>query len=182
MLFRSVKQCDMSRFLRVFHSNSSMYADYTPDLGQQQKEQQQQAPPTLLSMASMYGQHEILEYLIQMKARVNTTYKTYRTPLHYCARLGHDKCMRLLLDNGADYTAETEMGNRVIHVAAAFGHLSCVKMLVEHGENVNINYTTNGTTPLQCCIPGDHVHVLRWLVENGADPMVGRFEIGRAHV
>lgn len=162
----NVTQCDFDAFLKIFHANSTMYADYAP-----------KGRLSLLYIACVYGQHTILKFLLEMKASHNIFFKDHFTPVHVCARSGYDKCLQILLEHGADYTAETNIGNRAIHIAATYGHLNCVKLLVQYGENINNNFTRNGVTPLQCAITHDRVEVLQWLLENGADPTIGRYEI-----
>jgi ankyrin repeat protein len=162
----NVNQCCFQSFLSIFHANSSMYADYAPE-----------GRLTLLYIASVYGQHKVLEFLLQMKASHNVIFKEHFTPVHVCARSGYYQCLKLLLDHGADYTAETTIGNRAIHIAATYGHLSCIKLLVQYGEHIDNNYTRNGVTPLQCAITHDRAEVLQWLLENGANPMIGRYEM-----
>ena len=70
-----------------------------------------------------------------------------RTPLMFAAAGGLSDTVKLLLDNGADVNARTEVGGTALIYAAAMGQLECVKLLIEHGADKTIRndngYTAN---------------------------------------
>jgi len=57
-----------------------------------------------IHFAADYGQAEVVEYLISKGADVNASDKYEITPLLTAIFEGHEKCVSLLLANGADKT------------------------------------------------------------------------------
>jgi ankyrin repeat protein len=57
-----------------------------------------------------------------------------------------------------------------LHVAcqASHGNLDIVKLLVERNANVNQS-NSYGVTPLMCSVLAGHAHIVRYLLDNGAN-------------
>lgn len=54
------------------------------------------------------------------------------TLLHFAAAEGSVKCLRVLVQRGADVTKEEVRKWTPLHYAAAWGHAKCVKVCVEN--------------------------------------------------
>lgn len=55
------------------------------------------------------------------------------------ASLGSEKCMKLLLDAGADVRAALGPGRATaLHLAAVDGHAECACMLLDHGAHIDL--------------------------------------------
>lgn len=58
-----------------------------------------------------------------------------RTALFFAAGIGSEKCVRMLLEEGADLHWQDEDGYTALHLAAGYVHTSVVKVLLEFGAN-----------------------------------------------
>lgn len=56
-------------------------------------------------------------------------------PLHWAARYGDPKMLKLLLDHGAEIKARDRDGYTALHSAAFLGHFRAVEFLVQHGAD-----------------------------------------------
>eukprot|EP01029_Cantina_marsupialis_P022140 TRINITY_DN53908_c0_g1_i1.p1 TRINITY_DN53908_c0_g1~~TRINITY_DN53908_c0_g1_i1.p1 ORF type:complete len:485 (+),score=137.28 TRINITY_DN53908_c0_g1_i1:200-1654(+) len=77
-----------------------------------------------------------------------------------------------MLDEGLEHTVDTsEYGNSntMLHYAASNGQFEAVKLLLERGSSIN---TTNGSgcTALFLATQKNHVNIVRFLLDEGADP------------
>ena len=92
-------------------------------------------------------------------------------PLHLASRQGHEDVARLLLEHGADITAQTKDGETPVHVAMQRESDVLALLLLEHGADVTAR-TKDGTTPLHLASQQGREKVVRWLLEHGADAKV----------
>lgn len=92
-------------------------------------------------------------------------------------RYVHLKCMqgdhhtvRKILRNDPSQVHSTNGRLTVppIFYACRYGHLKTCQVLLDFGAN--IHEQVRGWTPLFEACAGNHVHVVRWLLENGVDP------------
>ncbi|KAJ1483760.1 ankyrin repeat-containing domain protein, partial [Baffinella frigidus] len=92
-----------------------------------------------------------------------------QTPLHIAAQHGREGTVRLLLDRGADVSAESRDGDTPLHdVARDSGHEGVARALIHKGADVEKGNTA-GLTPLhKAAIFGNEV-VAVLLLEHGAD-------------
>ncbi|XP_058986072.1 myotrophin isoform X2 [Musca domestica] len=67
--------------------------------------------------AADYGQHEVLEYLISMGAKLDVKDKHGITPLLAAIWEGHTQCVKLLLERGADKNGKTPDGKSYTEAA-----------------------------------------------------------------
>lgn len=87
--------------------------------------------PTQLAAAG--GKIDILTTLLAKGAGVNDG-SVFSTPLHDAAFMGKVKCLRVLLENGADVSTRDGDGRTAMDRAKEAGDYdACVKLLVEHG-------------------------------------------------
>jgi hypothetical protein len=73
---------------------------------------------TLLMWASLFGQTETIELLIQKGADVNAKNRSGTTPLHGATFLGQIEAVELLIQKGADADARTNEGATPLDVTA----------------------------------------------------------------
>ena len=84
------------------------------------------------------------------------------------AKHGHLEVVRLLIEKGADATAEDKDKKTPLHFAAANGHLEVVRLLIEKGADATAE-DEDKKTPMHLAAFNGHVEVVRLLIEKGAD-------------
>ena len=101
------------------------------------------------------------------------------TALINAAHVDCEKCIRLLLDHGADAKARTDAGLTALHYAAFQGNLTVVNLLLEAGAPVNVA-DDRGLTPLMMAANSRNksAEVVRALLGRGAD-VHAKDEFGR---
>ncbi|MFT5470484.1 MAG: ankyrin repeat protein [Verrucomicrobiales bacterium] len=88
-------------------------------------------------------------------------------PLHYAVDERSVETIQLLLEAGAD--PEFGKDEKPLHVAARRGHIELVRTLIEGGAKVD-SIRRNSCTPLQDAIPSRDPDLIRYLIDQGADP------------
>ena len=58
-----------------------------------------------------------------------------RTALFFAAGIGSERCVRMLLEQGADLHWRDQDGFTALHLAAGYVHTNVVKVLLEYGAN-----------------------------------------------
>ena len=86
---------------------------------------------TALHIASLAGQKDIIQLLLQYNASVNVQSQTGFTPLYMAAQENHDECVNYLLAKGANPALATEDGFTPLAVAMQQGHDKVVAVLLE---------------------------------------------------
>ncbi len=79
-------------------------------------------------------------------AAVNVAAARGVTPLHSAAREGFTRCVKALLDGGADVERRNEEGGTPLFSAAVRARKDTIALLVSHGANLDAT-TSFGTTP-----------------------------------
>ncbi len=92
----------------------------------------------------------------------------WKMPLHMSAEKGHEKCIRVLLDSGADIDAVNGTGLTALHLAARNGHIDVMKTLLKHDAYVDAT-DESGWTALHHAANNDCEAVVRLLTNWGAD-------------
>lgn len=103
---------------------------------------------TLLHVASLHGDRELAQHVIEAGAETGATTRDGATALHWAA-MG-DKgagAIPTLLSAGLDVNAPGPLGLSPLHLAALFGNVSAVEALSAAHANPN-PATTTGVTPL----------------------------------
>ena len=100
---------------------------------------------TVIMLAALKGQQEVVEKMIKKGADVN---KTGWTPLHYAASGGHVAVISLLLENSAYIDAESPNGSTPLMMAAMYGTSHAVKFLLQEGADATLK-NQQGLTALQ---------------------------------
>lgn len=126
---------------------------------------------TLLHWAAINNRREIIEYLLERGARVDSVGGELRsTPLHWAVRQGHLEASVALLRAGADCALRDAEGCAALHLAAQFGHTAVCAYLVARGAAPDAG-DAGGMTPLMwACWKVSAVDPARLLLSLGASP------------
>jgi hypothetical protein len=102
-------------------------------------------------VATEYGRLRLLQQLLEVGADPNARDEHGRTPLTLsalCLEEEHIKCLKLLIQSGADVnSASEEYGLSALHYAASDGRVDTAAFLLESGADINLA-AKYGTTPL----------------------------------
>lgn len=127
---------------------------------------------TALHWASLNGNREIVELLLEAGADVSVTTRlgSY-TPLHLASEAGQSAVVPLLLEAGSDVRAVTSTGDVTpLHFAASAGDAGVIRLLVGAGAEVDARESNWGQTPLMFAAAAGRLEAAKALVEAGADP------------
>ena len=131
---------------------------------------------TNLLFLAVEGNHvEIAKILLefkQIKSKIDFKHKvTGFTPLHHAVHHCNIEMAKLLLDHGANVNARNEKAfTSALHSACALKlPLEFVKLLVEKGAEIDLQHSDGGT-PMMLALAAKNVEVVKYLLENGANP------------
>jgi ankyrin repeat protein len=123
---------------------------------------------TTLHTASMYGLTDIVQWLLDHDADVNSQAGDCWTPLHMAANNNHPEVVKVLLDRGADVRASTGFNETPLSFAVDANHLGVVQLLLERGADPNARGSQR-LCPLHVALTWRSLEVTRLLLEHGAD-------------
>jgi cytohesin len=102
---------------------------------------------TPLHWAVRWDQKEIVEFLIEKGAEVNSRDNSDTTPLYFAVTINQKDLAELLLSQGADVNAKNNHDFTSLHLAAIKGFQEMVEFLLTQGADVNAR-DDKGNTPL----------------------------------
>jgi len=113
----------------------------------------------LLFIAVEYGRILITTFLLKQDTEINAeTLIDESKLLHLASRNGHEKIVKLLLDNGANIEATNHDTETALHVAVGKTYKGVVTLLLAYGANTEAK-NMRGKTPL-------HIAVYRYSEKN----------------
>lgn len=125
---------------------------------------------TALSWAAAENSEETIEMLLkQPSIELDVPDIFGQTPLLRAADAGHTKCIRMLLDKGANVKHADNEGRTALSLAAIKGHKVVAKLLLKNDAEINAQ-DKKGNTPLALAAEKNHDAVVRFLLDSGADP------------
>eukprot|EP00210_Caulerpa_lentillifera_P007387 g7060.t1 len=122
-----------------------------------------------LHIASIYGQAQIVEFLISKGLSPRSPTKSdSSSPLILAATYGHPSCIDVLLNRGADLVTQDKRGWTALHAACDQGRFEVVKILVEFGIRHNLRFldikTETGWTALHSAARCGDLEVFMYLM------------------
>lgn len=105
--------------------------------------------PLYLSMA--YGQFEITELLLQIKA-FQFPFNSKFNPFHLAARFNHIPALEAILQAGYEVDSLDEKGNAAIHYACFHSNLQALNILTSYQANFNLANAKRQTPLILACI------------------------------
>jgi hypothetical protein len=137
-----------------------------------------------LCVAIDLEQENIVKFLLDRGAKVNSRDVNNTSPIHIAALTGNIKIAEMLLQHGADINAVNSQNESALYDAAREGHAPMIEFLFKNGIAYPHN-KTNGIakdsqhyTPLQWASHFGHVRVVEILLRHGADPNEVDFKKG----
>ena len=124
---------------------------------------------TVLHLAADYGQHETLEHLMSLRENPNQAMTSNdpkldgATPLHFAARRGHIKCVKLLLPFASGSDVKKSNGQTPIHWASCKGRLKILEYFATQMKNINAPIANNGWRPMHCAASKGHLEIVKFL-------------------
>ena len=85
------------------------------------------------------------------------------TPLHFAARRGHIKCVKLLLPFASGPDVKKSNGQTPIHWASSKGRLEILEYFATHMKNINTPIANNGWRPMHCAASKGHLEIVKFL-------------------
>ena len=149
---------------------------------------------TALIKGAKNGNSKCVKVLIKAGADVNATNGLKKSALHYasekdfdvCLKLlteggggmaiinsllrmtserGKARCMKVLVDAGADVNQRAEKRHTILTLAAKNGHYECMNILINAGADVNF---VNGFNETALMFPSDNLRCSKLLLKSGA--------------
>lgn len=100
----------------------------------------------MYAVESCYGDNvDVVKFLLEKKAKVNTQDLQGNSPLHHSAERGYFNSMQVLLDFGAYINTENKEKNTPLHLASKNGFELCVELLISKKANIYSTNTSNKT-------------------------------------
>ena len=126
----------------------------------------------VLHIASARGRAAILKYLLEKDDTldVNATNNAGDTPLIISGHCGHQDCLSVLLDLGADPTFKNKKELTLLHSVALEGRLDIFLFLKHREIRLDLEACDDGdATPLLCAAARGHALIVQELLDQGAD-------------
>ncbi|KAI9455153.1 hypothetical protein BJY52DRAFT_1172356, partial [Lactarius psammicola] len=120
---------------------------------------------TPLHAASVDGFVDVVRWLLDHGADVNSQENDHSTPLHLAAANGHLEVVRTLLGHSVDVNAATRDNRTPLYSASEGGHVDIVRLLIQHGADAN----THLQRLLVLASSSESVETVQLLIELGAD-------------
>ena len=122
---------------------------------------------TPILLASQWDYPEIVSYLIDQGADINTHNNEGFTPIHFAVKNNSIKVCQVLANNGASINARDSYGNTPLHTAIAWESAQAAKFLLLLGANVHLR-NLSGNTPLHTAVLQRDQNSVKMLIEYGA--------------
>ncbi len=124
----------------------------------------------LMFDAAQRGQYYRLRDLLDGAQKGDIEWKSgsCETALFVASAFGHQSCVKLLLEAGAEVDSDDCIGWTPLRISSNCGHLEVVKLLLLAGARVDLT-TDRGWTPLMSSSYMGHSEVVKLLLDAGAD-------------
>ncbi len=119
-----------------------------------------------LNWAAMRAQWDVVKYLIEIGANVNTFGLDGNTPLHSAANHNNVAIIGLLIKNGSVVDKKNKWGNTPLHIACRAGNNKVSKILIFQGAGVNAA-SNEGWTPLHYAQKSGHTKLAGQIKRSG---------------
>lgn len=118
---------------------------------------------TALHEAAQKGNIEIVRYLLQNSADINSKNHNGLSPLHIAAYCGENNIVDTLIAAGAEVNIQAKDNVTPLHAAASMGRQDTVELLINHGAEVHARSSKDALTPQDFAIREGHQDVADFL-------------------
>ena len=122
--------------------------------------------------AAKEGDSDVLQYVLEAGADVNSRNQYRKTACMLAAQNGHVNCVEMLTEAGADVNARGLYDKTALLLAVETGQTACAESLIQAGADVNECATVGhirGKTTLMYAAGNGHLQCTELLIEAGAD-------------
>lgn len=123
---------------------------------------------TPLNFASLEGKTDIVKYLVEKGADINTRDREGSNPLQNAAIKGYFDIVKILVEKGSDVNYKDDNDVTPLHFACMSGNYELVKYLIDKGANVRA-VSKAGREPIFEAAWGGNLEMLKFLESKGAD-------------
>ncbi|XP_054878487.1 ankyrin repeat domain-containing protein 26 isoform X2 [Poeciliopsis prolifica] len=123
---------------------------------------------TPLHIACATGHDEVVQFLVDSKAKLNLRDNQNRSALMKAVEGQHERCVAILLENQADPNLADVNGNTALHLAANIPSIPTATRLLQHGAEINAQ-NKEGFAPLTIAIREDRIEMAEFLLKETAD-------------
>uniref|UniRef100_A0A3P9P7A8 Uncharacterized protein n=1 Tax=Poecilia reticulata TaxID=8081 RepID=A0A3P9P7A8_POERE len=153
-IHKAVSQGDLTKLKPLAKKN---------DINQLDKENR-----TALHIACATGHDEVVQFLVDSKAKLNLRDNQNRSALMKAVEGQHERCVAILLENHADPNLADANGNTALHLAANIPSIPTATRLLQHGAEIN-SQNKEGFAPLTVAIREDRIEMAEFLLKESAD-------------
>ncbi|XP_023202649.1 ankyrin repeat domain-containing protein 26-like isoform X1 [Xiphophorus maculatus] len=123
---------------------------------------------TPLHIACATGHDEVVQFLVDSKAKLNLRDNQNRSALMKAVEGQHERCVAIMLENHADPNLADVNGNTALHLAANIPSIPTATRLLQHGAEINAQ-NKEGFAPLTVAIREDRIEMAEFLLKETAD-------------
>ncbi|XP_055790949.1 ankyrin repeat domain-containing protein 26 isoform X7 [Salvelinus fontinalis] len=123
---------------------------------------------TALHIACANGHTDVVQFLVESKAKLNLCDNQNRSPLMKAVQCQQERCVVTLLEHDAEPNLVDINGNTALHLASCIPACSTAMLLLEHEANINAQ-NKEGYSPLTMAVKENHAEMAEFLLKEGAD-------------
>ncbi|XP_028307523.1 ankyrin repeat domain-containing protein 26 isoform X3 [Gouania willdenowi] len=122
---------------------------------------------TALHIACANGHVELVQFLVESKAKLDLCDNQNRSALMKAVQCQHERCVSILLENHANPNLVDINGNTALHLAANIPSVSTAVLLLQYDAEIN-SQNKEGFTPLMVAVREDHIEMADFLLKEAA--------------
>uniref|UniRef100_A0A8C5EPJ6 Si:ch211-272n13.3 n=1 Tax=Gouania willdenowi TaxID=441366 RepID=A0A8C5EPJ6_GOUWI len=119
---------------------------------------------TALHIACANGHVELVQFLVESKAKLDLCDNQNRSALMKAVQCQHERCVSILLENHANPNLVDINGNTALHLAANIPSVSTAVLLLQYDAEIN-SQNKEGFTPLMVAVREDHIEMADFLLK-----------------